>query len=145
MSSFPYLSTTIGVPLLGVNHGRVGFLDFGLMRTLDKDYLEAERALARAVVAEDAEEVHAILTRLGYLPNPDDFVPEALLEWLLAAGEWYLQSTNGSNPSGGGFYILLPNNTLVAWAAPSASARWSPTSRTTPSTAARTSTALRRC
>ena len=42
-------------------------------------------------VAEDADEVHAILSRLGYLPDPDDFVPEALLEWLLAAGEWYLQ------------------------------------------------------
>jgi hypothetical protein len=74
-----------------LDDGRVGFLDFGLMRMLDKDYLEGERRLARAVVAEDAEEVHAILTRLGYLPDPDDFVPEALLEWLLAAGEWYLQ------------------------------------------------------
>ena len=74
-----------------LDDGRVGFLDFGLMRMLDEDYREGERALARAVVAEDAEEVHAILTRLGYLPNPDDFVPEALLEWLLAAGEWYLQ------------------------------------------------------
>jgi predicted unusual protein kinase regulating ubiquinone biosynthesis (AarF/ABC1/UbiB family) len=71
--------------------GRVGFLDFGLMRTLDEAHLEGERALARAAVAEDAGEVHAILTRLGYLPDPDDFVPEALLEWLLAAGEWYLQ------------------------------------------------------
>jgi predicted unusual protein kinase regulating ubiquinone biosynthesis (AarF/ABC1/UbiB family) len=71
--------------------GRVGFLDFGLMRSLDPEYLEGERALARAVVAEDADEVHAILARLGYLPNPDDFVPEALLAWLLAAGEWYLE------------------------------------------------------
>ena len=61
------------------------------MRTLDPYYLEGERALARAVVAEDAAEVHAILARLGYLPDPADFVPEALLEWLLAAGEWYLQ------------------------------------------------------
>ena len=61
------------------------------MRKLDPEYLEGERALARAVVAEDAAEVHAILSRLGYLPDPDDFVPEALLEWLLAAGEWYLQ------------------------------------------------------
>ena len=74
-----------------LDDGRVGFLDFGLMRTLDPEYLEGERALARAVVAEDAAEVHAILARLGYLPDPDDFVPEALLEWLLAAGEWYLQ------------------------------------------------------
>ena len=74
-----------------LDDGRVGFLDFGLMRSLDREHLEGERALARAIVAEDAQEVHAILARLGYLPNPDDFVPEALLEWLMAAGEWYLQ------------------------------------------------------
>jgi len=74
-----------------LDDGRVGFLDFGLMRTLDADYLEGERALARACVAEDADAVHAILARLGYLPDPDDFVPEALLEWLLAAGAWYLE------------------------------------------------------
>jgi predicted unusual protein kinase regulating ubiquinone biosynthesis (AarF/ABC1/UbiB family) len=74
-----------------LDDGRVGFLDFGLMRSLDKAHLEGERALARAIVAEDAQEVHAILSRLGYLPDPDHFVPEALLEWLTAAGEWYLQ------------------------------------------------------
>ena len=55
-----------------LDDGRVGFLDFGLMRTLDAEHLEGERALARAVVAEDADEVHAILARLGYLPDPDD-------------------------------------------------------------------------
>src|SRR4051812_13678157 len=74
-----------------LDDGRVGFLDFGLMRVLEPGYLEGERTLARAVVAEDAQAVPAILPRLGYLPDPDDFVPEALLEWLLAAGEWYLQ------------------------------------------------------
>jgi predicted unusual protein kinase regulating ubiquinone biosynthesis (AarF/ABC1/UbiB family) len=74
-----------------LDDGRVGFLDFGLMRTLDPWYLEGERALARAVVAEDAAEVHAILSRLGYLPEPAAFDPEALLEWLRAAGEWYLE------------------------------------------------------
>jgi hypothetical protein len=31
------------------------------------------------------------------------------------ANEWYLRSNNGSNPNGGGWYLLLPNNTLVAW------------------------------
>ncbi len=35
---------------------------------------------------------------------------------LRGANEWYLHSSNGSNPNGGGgWYILLPNNTLVAW------------------------------
>ncbi len=29
--------------------------------------------------------------------------------------EQYLQSTNGSNPSGGGYYVLMPNNKLYAW------------------------------
>jgi predicted unusual protein kinase regulating ubiquinone biosynthesis (AarF/ABC1/UbiB family) len=71
--------------------GRVGFVDFGLMRSLDREFIEGEKALARAVVAEDAPAVHAILDRLGYLPEPERFDPEALLAWLLAAGEWYLE------------------------------------------------------
>jgi predicted unusual protein kinase regulating ubiquinone biosynthesis (AarF/ABC1/UbiB family) len=74
-----------------LDDGRVGFLDFGLMRTLDRQHLDGERALARAVVAEDAEQVHAVLAELGYLPDPDAFDPEGLLEWLLAAGEWYMR------------------------------------------------------
>ena len=37
-----------------LDDGRVGFLDFGLMRSLDREHLEGERALARAIVAEDA-------------------------------------------------------------------------------------------
>ena len=39
-----------------LDDGRVGFLDFGLMRPLDAEHLEGERALARAIVAEDAPE-----------------------------------------------------------------------------------------
>src|SRR4051794_35392340 len=38
---------------------RVGFLDFGLMRLVDRDYLEGERALARAAADGDAEAVYA--------------------------------------------------------------------------------------
>ena len=37
-----------------LDDGRVGFVDFGLMRVVDADYLEGERALARAVEAGDA-------------------------------------------------------------------------------------------
>ena len=32
------------------------------------------------------------------------------------AGEEYLISGNGSNPAGGGYYVLLPNGNLYAWA-----------------------------
>lgn len=31
------------------------------------------------------------------------------------ANEWYIHSSNGSNAAAGGWYILLPNNTLIAW------------------------------
>ena len=70
---------------------RVGFLDFGLMRVVDADYLEGERALAQAVARGDAPAVHASLASLGYLPQPDAFDPERLLAQIQTAGEWYLE------------------------------------------------------
>ncbi len=69
--------------------GRVCFLDFGLIRRVDKDYLEGEQALARAVIDGDGDEVHRRMSELGYLPDPDDFHPERILEQLRTAGEWY--------------------------------------------------------
>jgi predicted unusual protein kinase regulating ubiquinone biosynthesis (AarF/ABC1/UbiB family) len=74
-----------------LDDGRVGFLDFGLMRVVDADYLEGERALAIAVADGDAEEVHARMAALGYLPDPGSFEPAALLEQLMAAGGWYFE------------------------------------------------------
>ena len=69
--------------------GKVCFLDFGLVRKVDRDYIEGEQALARAVIGGDAEEVHHWMATLGYLPDPDDFDPERVLGQLQAAGEWY--------------------------------------------------------
>jgi len=69
--------------------GRVCFLDFGLVRHVDRDYLEGEKALARAVIAGDPGRVHRWMAELGYLPDPDDFHPERVLDQLRAAGEWY--------------------------------------------------------
>ncbi len=74
-----------------LDDGRVGFLDFGLMRVVDADYLERERAVGRAVDARDAQAVHAGLTALGYLPDPGRFDPDALLEQVLIANEWHLE------------------------------------------------------
>ena len=61
------------------------------MRVVDADYLEGERTLAQAVARGDAEATHAHLAALGYLPEPDTFDPERLLEQIRTAGEWYLE------------------------------------------------------
>jgi len=71
--------------------GRVVFLDFGFIRRMDPDYLAEERALARAVIAGHADAVKASLAHLGYLPEPERFVAEDLLEQLRMAGEWYFE------------------------------------------------------
>jgi predicted unusual protein kinase regulating ubiquinone biosynthesis (AarF/ABC1/UbiB family) len=72
-----------------LDDGRVGFLDFGLMRVLDRDYREREAQVAVAVDANDAAAVHAALADLGYLPEPETFVPEELYAQVRAMGAWY--------------------------------------------------------
>ncbi|MEI7888927.1 MAG: AarF/ABC1/UbiB kinase family protein [Actinomycetes bacterium] len=68
--------------------GKVCFLDFGLMRTISEKTLKAEHALAASVLARDAEGVKAQLGSLGYLPEPEGFDPQMLLDQMLVAGDW---------------------------------------------------------
>jgi predicted unusual protein kinase regulating ubiquinone biosynthesis (AarF/ABC1/UbiB family) len=70
--------------------GRLCLLDFALLRDLDPDYLQGERAVMRAVADRDAHHVHEGLANLGYLPNPRSVDADGLLEHLAAAGEWML-------------------------------------------------------
>lgn len=70
---------------------KMAFLDFGMQRSLPQDYLQAEREAARAVVASNPEELHRLLSRLGYLPDPDSFDPHLLLEQLYTAASWYFE------------------------------------------------------
>src|SRR5215208_2859876 len=72
-----------------LDDGRVGFLDFGLMRVVDADHLERERAIARAAAAADAEGTHAAMAAAGYLPDPAAFEPERVLAQIRTAGAWY--------------------------------------------------------
>jgi hypothetical protein len=61
-----------------------------LLRDLEADYLEGERDIMRALVNGDPQRVHDRLSSLGYLPEPESFDRDALLEHLATAGEWRL-------------------------------------------------------
>lgn len=69
--------------------GRVCFLDFGLVRQVDDDYLHGEKALARAVIEGDPDAVHRWMATLGYLPEPDEFHPERVLRQVERTVAWY--------------------------------------------------------
>jgi ABC1 atypical kinase-like domain len=70
--------------------GRVCLLDFALLRGLEHEYLDRERAVMRAVIAADPDAVRGALEHLGYLANTQSYDSAALLEHLATAGEWFL-------------------------------------------------------
>src|SRR5207247_2501316 len=69
--------------------GRVAFLDFGLFKRMDADPVELELAAQRAVVEGDAQALHALLSRSGFLPEPDRVDPDSLLAFVHDAIWWY--------------------------------------------------------
>jgi predicted unusual protein kinase regulating ubiquinone biosynthesis (AarF/ABC1/UbiB family) len=70
--------------------GRLCLLDFGLLRDLEADYIEGERAVMQAIAAGDPRGVHDGLSRLGYLPEPEAVDADALLDHLATASDWLL-------------------------------------------------------
>jgi predicted unusual protein kinase regulating ubiquinone biosynthesis (AarF/ABC1/UbiB family) len=70
--------------------GRLCVLDFGLLRDLEADYLQGERDIMRAIADDDPQRVHDGLSSLGYLPEPESFDRDVLLEYLATAGAWRL-------------------------------------------------------
>jgi predicted unusual protein kinase regulating ubiquinone biosynthesis (AarF/ABC1/UbiB family) len=71
--------------------GRVCFLDFGLLRDVDAARVAAERAIALAVRAKDAEAVKAALLAGGYLPadRADAVDADFALTLMRMAIKWY--------------------------------------------------------
>ena len=69
--------------------GRVAFLDFGLFKRMDAEDVENELACQRAVSEGDAEGVHALLARLGFLPQPDRIAPETVMAYIEDTIGWY--------------------------------------------------------
>ena len=74
-------------------------LDFALLRGLEHEYLDGERAVMRAVVDADPDAVDAALEHLGYFANTQSYDPAALLEHLATAGDWcWPRGSAGSTP-----------------------------------------------
>ncbi len=71
--------------------GRVGFLDFGMVRRVPAEHLERERALGRAIAERDAPGVHGLMAELGYLPDPDDFDADELLDQVFRGARWLFE------------------------------------------------------
>jgi predicted unusual protein kinase regulating ubiquinone biosynthesis (AarF/ABC1/UbiB family) len=69
--------------------GRVAFLDFGLFKRMEREPVELELACQRAVVEGDAAELHRLLARSGFLPEPERVDPEHLLAFIGSAIWWY--------------------------------------------------------
>jgi len=69
--------------------GRVAFLDFGLFKRMAAEDVESELAVARAVAEGDAELVHELLGRNGFLPNPERVRPDELLAYMEDTVGWY--------------------------------------------------------
>jgi predicted unusual protein kinase regulating ubiquinone biosynthesis (AarF/ABC1/UbiB family) len=69
--------------------GRVAFLDYGLVRDLSAERIDAERAIAHAVRAEDAAALQAALTAGGYIRDADGFDAELALTMTRGATRWY--------------------------------------------------------
>jgi len=69
--------------------GRMAFLDFGLFKRLDREPVELELAAQRAVAEGDAEALHELLARSGFLPHPELVNRDHLLAFVADAIWWY--------------------------------------------------------
>jgi predicted unusual protein kinase regulating ubiquinone biosynthesis (AarF/ABC1/UbiB family) len=70
---------------------RVAFLDFGLFKVMPRELLDIELECQRAGHEGDAEHLHEIFARTGFLRQPERFKPEKLLAQFRDATWWYIE------------------------------------------------------
>lgn len=73
---------------LVADDGRVAFLDFGLYRHVDAATLATQTAILVAVFDRDAEQLHGLLAKAGFLPDPDRVEPALALAYLNEIFGW---------------------------------------------------------
>ncbi len=69
--------------------GRMAFLDFGLFKRLDAAPVEFELAAQRTVAEQDADALHALMAKSGFLPHPERVKPDEVLAFLTDVIGWY--------------------------------------------------------
>jgi predicted unusual protein kinase regulating ubiquinone biosynthesis (AarF/ABC1/UbiB family) len=74
-----------------MDDGRVVFLDFGMTKHVDADFLEREVAVFRAGMADDAAALQQALIAAGYYSADDlELTPEAVLAHFRDVTSWYV-------------------------------------------------------
>lgn len=71
--------------------GRIGFLDFGLVKQVSVEGAAGELETLRSVAAGDVEGLGRILLERGFVTDLDDHDPQELFDTVMYAGRWYLQ------------------------------------------------------
>jgi predicted unusual protein kinase regulating ubiquinone biosynthesis (AarF/ABC1/UbiB family) len=72
--------------------GRVAFLDFGMVKRLERDSLDREREAIRLGMDGDAEGLHAALAGMGFFDLEDEEVSAtAVLAHFRAVTDWYIE------------------------------------------------------
>jgi len=73
-----------------MDDGRVMFLDFGMTKHVDDDYLERELAAAAAAMDGDAQALHAALIAAGYYPADLEVSADVVLDHFRDVAAWYV-------------------------------------------------------
>jgi predicted unusual protein kinase regulating ubiquinone biosynthesis (AarF/ABC1/UbiB family) len=71
--------------------GTVGFIDFGLLKRIDRATADLELAGGRALAEQDAEELMRCFARQNMVFDPDRVSPEMLIDGLLETQGWFLE------------------------------------------------------
>lgn len=68
--------------------GTVAFLDFGLYKQIDRATVEFLLSTLRAVIEDDALELHRLMADDGFFADPASFDPDELMTYMIGAYWW---------------------------------------------------------